>query len=337
MFVAALSGYDQCLVEDKTAVRRCLPRWAGGSLGTRYMLTPASARIESNARGVGAVRVHHESDLVQTIVHHLIPEQDGSVQRKAGGQAGSRLFPGLHRCARRLQRRVEILCQQIPRAQSNRRPGDIHPLYQRHRHQLAEDHHAKRARHDYSNQPDHLNPMTAEAHMEDSHRALHKVITTWRRSNPTSLPLRDTQLHFQGVSSAKGFRSPAPVRYRPRWTAAGSEGWFGGETPIGGNEILASALGGFLPLFQNKEWALTWHAFYLPTRFEVGVSADSRYFDCLLIQADVSVPSWAAFANCNFPSHPAYPILPSPGQAIPLTPPHLPHPLHLTPPHTHNT
>ena len=67
MFVAALSGYDQCLVEDKTAVslrallcRECKP--------FTHVLP------EPNARSFAPVRIDHELDMVQELVHHPLLE-----------------------------------------------------------------------------------------------------------------------------------------------------------------------------------------------------------------------------------------------------------------------
>ena len=56
MFVAALSGYDQCLVEDKTAARSttCPPE---------IMLTQLDF-IEPDARSAASLRIHYELDLV---------------------------------------------------------------------------------------------------------------------------------------------------------------------------------------------------------------------------------------------------------------------------------
>ena len=59
MFVAALSGYDQCLVEDKTAVRDSI-----GSIQSLYSLLTQPRRVEPNARSLASLRVYNEPNLV---------------------------------------------------------------------------------------------------------------------------------------------------------------------------------------------------------------------------------------------------------------------------------
>ena len=59
MFVAALSGYDQCLVEDKTAVRtdlRCI--------SSTYNILTQPVLAEPNAGSIASLRVYNEPDLV---------------------------------------------------------------------------------------------------------------------------------------------------------------------------------------------------------------------------------------------------------------------------------
>ena len=77
MFVAALSGYDQCLVEDKTAVCAheipMILRLRSGVLNVKMYLTTSA---ESNARGAVALRVHYESTVVQELFNHPFPQQD---------------------------------------------------------------------------------------------------------------------------------------------------------------------------------------------------------------------------------------------------------------------
>lgn len=65
MFVAALSGYDQCLVEDKTAVRRRIAM-------VEMSRADFEIQTEPNAGGVTAIRIHHEPDLVQKLFNHSL-------------------------------------------------------------------------------------------------------------------------------------------------------------------------------------------------------------------------------------------------------------------------
>ena len=77
LFVAALSGYDQCLVEDKTAVSIRKPSLSSS-------ITPTDTTyIEPNARSPYALRVRPQPTMVPQVVHHPLPQQDGSLPRKA--------------------------------------------------------------------------------------------------------------------------------------------------------------------------------------------------------------------------------------------------------------
>ena len=67
LFVAAMSGYDQCLVEDKTAV----------SFGFLLQLDLLKMS-EPNARSFDAIRVRIGLALVPKIVHHSVSKQNGS-------------------------------------------------------------------------------------------------------------------------------------------------------------------------------------------------------------------------------------------------------------------
>ena len=86
LFVAALSGYDQCLVEDKTAVS--LPE---GSDTVSEHTDPND--VEPNARSFNAFRIRPQSSLVPQILDYPLSEQDGPLPGEAGLQAGSRIFP----------------------------------------------------------------------------------------------------------------------------------------------------------------------------------------------------------------------------------------------------
>ena len=85
MFVAALSGYDQCLVEDKTAVSALLLTYITVEA---FKLTGVH-ELESNAGGLATVRINHELELVQRILDNPLPKQDRPFQREAATQASS--------------------------------------------------------------------------------------------------------------------------------------------------------------------------------------------------------------------------------------------------------
>ncbi len=77
MFVAALSGYDQCLVEDKTAVCNYLQ-----SIYPTYKMLTQPHLIEPNAGGIASFRVYNEPDLVQELLNHPFPQQNRPFQRE---------------------------------------------------------------------------------------------------------------------------------------------------------------------------------------------------------------------------------------------------------------
>ena len=74
MFVAALSGYDQCLVEDKTAV--CV-FFQDDISYMRALTVPRLA--EPDAGSFASLRVDNEPDLVQELLHHSFSEQNRSL------------------------------------------------------------------------------------------------------------------------------------------------------------------------------------------------------------------------------------------------------------------
>ena len=68
LFVAALSGYDQCLVEDKTAVSIFD---YSRDFGREQFY--ANWGLEPNARGTYAVRIHFEPPMVPEIINNSVP------------------------------------------------------------------------------------------------------------------------------------------------------------------------------------------------------------------------------------------------------------------------
>ena len=77
MFVAALSGYDQCLVEDKTAVCALLR-----IIYSLYSTLTQCCLAEPNAGSVASLRVYNEPNLVQEFFNHPFPQQNGPFQGK---------------------------------------------------------------------------------------------------------------------------------------------------------------------------------------------------------------------------------------------------------------
>ena len=73
LFMVAISGYDQCLVEDMDTVRRTKSRPA----------SRINCGSESNERGVDTVRVHCELPVVYQVSDDPLSQQDGSVQGEA--------------------------------------------------------------------------------------------------------------------------------------------------------------------------------------------------------------------------------------------------------------
>jgi len=69
MFLVAISGYDQCLAEDKDGVSIVC-----------YMVEAKLTFKEPNARSTHALGVNCQFSLVQELGTYPIPEQDGSVQ-----------------------------------------------------------------------------------------------------------------------------------------------------------------------------------------------------------------------------------------------------------------
>jgi hypothetical protein len=69
LFMVALSGYDQCLVEDQNAVRiqHTYSGWASRS---------NRLSLESNARSDDAVRVPGKRRVVQAEAHYPVPQQN---------------------------------------------------------------------------------------------------------------------------------------------------------------------------------------------------------------------------------------------------------------------
>ena len=75
LFLVAISGYDQCLVEDKDGVRIIM-----------YVLWIALIPAESNARSVDALGIHCKFAMVCEIRPNFISEQDGPIQGEASLQ-----------------------------------------------------------------------------------------------------------------------------------------------------------------------------------------------------------------------------------------------------------
>ena len=144
LFMVALSGYDQCLVEDQNAVCATL-------LGLN------SERLidwqEPNARSHDAVRVARQWRMVQEQTNHLVLEQDRFVPREDCSLTRLCTLSRLQRRTRRCRSCAGVLCNPISSNQSNSWSRNIRPLYQRNRHELTESNHAVSTGYDRSKEP----------------------------------------------------------------------------------------------------------------------------------------------------------------------------------------
>jgi hypothetical protein len=87
LFMVALSGYDQCLVEDQNAVSQIQNQCFWRSISS-------NANAEPNARSNDALRILGEWRMVQAQAHHSIFEQDRSFQGE------TRIFTGIKALSR---------------------------------------------------------------------------------------------------------------------------------------------------------------------------------------------------------------------------------------------
>jgi hypothetical protein len=81
LFLVAISGYDQSLLEDRDGVSNRMTPSEASQHKIPMMLTITA--LESNARGLDTVRVDVQLPLVYQDLLDLVFEQDGSVQEKA--------------------------------------------------------------------------------------------------------------------------------------------------------------------------------------------------------------------------------------------------------------
>lgn len=88
LFLVAISGYDQCLVEDKDAV--CIKLLV-------QMTYFAYFSPEPNARGSYVVRINMQLTVVSSNIYHTIFEQDRFVQRENRHFTIEKIFPRLSR------------------------------------------------------------------------------------------------------------------------------------------------------------------------------------------------------------------------------------------------
>jgi hypothetical protein len=82
LFLVAISGYDQCLLEDREGVCE-LHDIVRVSQRKRLMRLTITV-LEPNARGIDTIRVYVQLPLVYQDRLDPVFEQDGSVQEKAG-------------------------------------------------------------------------------------------------------------------------------------------------------------------------------------------------------------------------------------------------------------
>lgn len=113
LFMAAISGYDQCLVEDKDAVSsplffsglidiwshffRLHPIHHAYQLPTYLPTYHHHHRhiIEPNARSNDVIRPSLQLPMVHRHIHHPLPQQDRHLPGKTPPLSHKRLFPGL--------------------------------------------------------------------------------------------------------------------------------------------------------------------------------------------------------------------------------------------------
>lgn len=107
LFMVALSGYDQCLVEDQNAVSTlfCLLHIPSSNRG------PNS---EPNARSDDAFRIFGKRRMVQAQTDYPLPQQDRSLQGETSSLPCIKTFPGLQWFEYRLRCGCPIFLGQIP-------------------------------------------------------------------------------------------------------------------------------------------------------------------------------------------------------------------------------
>lgn len=121
MFLVALSGYDQCLVEDQNAV---------SSMVLNALEFSLIVFLEPNARSYDVVRISGQWRMVQKEANHSLPQQDRSLPRKAQRFSSDQPLPRLPRRANRRRRSSEVLRRSFPRHQPCCRSRNLHPLHQ---------------------------------------------------------------------------------------------------------------------------------------------------------------------------------------------------------------
>jgi hypothetical protein len=88
MFLVAISGYDQCLAEDKDGVSLLCNQHGNGT----------DCSVESNAGSAHAVGVDRQLSLVQKLCIDPFSQQDGSIQGEGCAQSNHQVrFYGLSR------------------------------------------------------------------------------------------------------------------------------------------------------------------------------------------------------------------------------------------------
>lgn len=157
LFLVAISGYDQCLVEDKDGV----------STSRGVIESSASANTlwkESNERGPDVMGVDRKLALVPQIRTHPIPQQDGSFQGEAPEEPDlATWFYRLPRRTRRLEAGQQVLHGQVQGAQPESRKGDLRSLHERNGHKPAQDYYELSAGHDHTKESETADLMSLSA------------------------------------------------------------------------------------------------------------------------------------------------------------------------------
>ena len=150
LFLVAISGYDQCLAEDKDGVRTIL----GASRNA------ANAPTEPNAGSSNAMGVNCQFTLVQELCAHLIPQQDRSVQDQDSPEPYHQIrilgFPRRHD---KLAADEQVLHGQVYSSESESTTGGLRPFHKRNRYRSPQSHHVFRSGYDHSTQPPEVNTL----------------------------------------------------------------------------------------------------------------------------------------------------------------------------------
>jgi hypothetical protein len=148
LFLVAISGYDQCLAEDKDGVRTTF----------NMLRNAANPSTEPNARSSYALGVNCQLALVQEFGPHPLLEQNRSLQGENRYEPNHEIW--LLRLPRRydkLAANKQVLYGQVHSSESESSARSLWSLHQCDRHRSSQSHNGLRSGYDYPAQ-------SAEAH-----------------------------------------------------------------------------------------------------------------------------------------------------------------------------